>query len=580
MGNYNIGFWELAAAPYGPPAEDGCLSASSSSHFDPIVGSWLAQSFLRAVLPLVYIPPTSHRIASPCWPRVQLLRDARPRCTWGKFLLSDLCDDNGLHPDFEPQENEWQPYRFLALGYRDLREQRERNQEQMDAEYREWEQRGGNEESWNETEEHANFFNTRPVRVVTVVKNSCFDFSKKAIKQVSTISLMPAPDTIRLVSKRLNLTYLDFRETYGPQLDLPSAFSDTTASSCYSSEGSYVTNPFYHGDARGENHTFPVLEADCRFPTSAAPSFGTVADIDRPNWEYGLDKVVPMNVRGQGHLIPAPPIESSSETVSMVEEQDKASLLSITSSIEAAIQLVGNAEAWVDHLSLAPTGSYESRESVFDSEPSETAQPQCDAIDSNTGPLRTFFLDSEEDEDDEHVSNNDPEQTLCPPFQVIPNTPTTAADSTDACDTYEYITDNNSNNREGPAPATSPIITTAIDAAEHSLLSPISLPNIAPTVPNPETGQPTPSMSATDETRQECHPSLFTLGDRGSSDVSFDLRTPRRSAVRPLGLGAWILYGARKVARLVRRANCAAAAFSPPLLRLEGGGEKVDGRGL
>ena len=301
-------------------------------------------------------------------------------------------------------------------------------------------------------------------------------------------------------------------------------------------------------------------------------SSGTAADNDRPNCEYGLDKVVPVNIRGLGHSIPAPPIENSSETVSTVEEQDKASLLSVTSSIEAAIQLIGNAEAWVDHLHLASTGSYEFRKFVFDSEPGEPAQPPSDANDPNTGPLRKFFLDSEEDEDDEHIPNDDPEWIFCP---VMPKISPTAANSIDADDPHEYITDDNSNNREGPGLAVPPITTAAIDAAEHSLLSSFNLPNIPPATPDPETKQLTPSTSSTDETQQERRPSLRAIQDRDSR-VSFDLRTPRRSAVRPPGLGAWIAYGAREVVRLVRRVNCAVAAAShSPLV---GAGGVVKGR--
>ena len=553
MGNHDIGFWELAAAPYDPPADDESLGVSSSSCFDPITGSWLAQSFLRAVLPRAYIPLNSHKIASPCWPRGPLLRDARPRCTSGKFLLSNLLTDNGLHPDFEPPGDEWQPFDILALGYKHLRERREKNQEkEMDAEYRERGQREDNDRSWNETEEYANFFNTWPVQVVTVVKNSCFTFRKKPITQVSTISLMPAPDTIRLVAKRLNPTLKDFREQYGPQPDLPSAFSDTTASSYYSSEGSYIANPFYRGDDQAEEHTAPIANVDRKFPTSAVPSFETVADTDRPDWEYGLDKVVPMNVRGQGHLIPAPPIKSFSGTVSTCAEQDKTSVC-----VTPSIRLVGDAQAGVGHRSLASPGSYKSSESVFDSEPGESAQPSSDTNDPNTVRLRTFLLDSEDEDNDEHDFSD--EVSVHPLFHAISQTSPTAAADTRLDDLYEYIINDNA---QLPTPNSAPPITTAtIDAAERSLISGLGLANILSTEPDlarNRTPPPDPTMPAT-TTSEERYSSTLTPQARRSSVVSFDLNTPRRSAEKPPGLRAWIVHGARRMIHLAKRVNCVCA---------------------
>jgi hypothetical protein len=478
-----------------------------------------------------------------------------------------LCIDNGLHPDFEPQGNEWLPFDILALRHKDLREQREKNQEKMDGKHSENGQMGDCDGSWNETDEYSNFFNTWPVQVVKVVKNSRFTFSKKSIKQVSTISLMPAPDTIRLVAKCLNPTLQDFRKQCGPQQDLPSAFSDTTASSCYSSEGSYITNPFYRGDDQAEEHTGPISEVDSRFPTSVVPSFETVADTDRPNWEYGLDKVVPMNVRGQGHLIPAPPIKSFSGTISTHAREDKTSLLCDIPSTHGVIQLVGDAEADLGNRSLASSGSYKSSESVFDSEPGESAQMSSDANDPNTAQLRTFFLDSEDDDNDEHDFSDETNKIFHLLSHNISQTSPTAVAGTRLDDLYDYIT---SDNAQYSTPNSEPPITTAtIDAAERSLISRLGLtnilhPNLAPKLLSTDpdilpkrTPLLGPTTPATDV--DERYSSIPTPQEHRSSVISFDLNTPRRSANRPVGMGAWIVYGSRKMIRLAKKVNCVGA---------------------
>ena len=213
------------------------------------------------------------------------------------------------------------------------------------------------------------------------------------------------------------------------------------------------------------------------------------------------------------------------------------------------------------HRSLASLGSYKSSESVFDSEPGESAQPSSDTNDPNTVPLQTFLLDSEDEDNDEHDFSD--EVSFHPLFHTVSQTSPTAAADTRLDDLYEYIIRDNA---QLPTPNSAPPITTAtIDAAERSLISRLGLANILSTEPDLVCNRtppldPTPPATDIDITVEERYSSTLTPQARpSSSTASFDLDTPRRSVEKPTGLRAWIVHGARTVIHLAKRVNCVCA---------------------
>lgn len=471
----NAGCWELAAAPFGAPDESA--SESSSAVFDPIDGSYEAQCFLRTVIPRSFLPASSRQMGDAVFPAVALLRDAEPRA--GNLLLSTLCADHGVH-------GEWRPFAYEALLTIMLRQQEDDLDKQLDEarmfdDWRRYNSNYGYSATWSpglqleprqqptpgQYLELATIWkNDKGPQAKTVEKDLGLDFSKQPIRSASKASMMPAPDTMLLIWKRQyeleNGSFTEIEEDENSLQPLPSAFSDTTAdsegsdfsrvycsepddaslafsTSYASSEGSYMINPFYNGGDAAPSDT----EGDhSRLPISARPSFESVAEEHRPLWD---EQALAM------HNIP---FCSSPEPIELARSTSESSLLSFTPSIAAALAYETARAPCSDS-----SGSYEAV-ALYQGSEGEDSERNSEADDdtgplrtfllddddegedrgSNTGPLRTFFLEDEDNDEGEYMTD-DAGHT---PFNLSPVSSygaPTAPDETDIDDLFHYIGD-------------------------------------------------------------------------------------------------------------------------------------------
>lgn len=341
MGSENYGNWELAAAPFSSPDEDTEYSASSSAVFDPIDGSYEAQCFLRSLIPRSFIPATSKQTGDAVWPSVALLREAKSRSE--TFLLSNICADHGFRgklPVICEQLGKYTlryPYTYLALEEMAQRQDEAKLEQRGDKAIMDYDQQKKHSSTWSGGLVPPSKLSTSPgftchdqnvafLRSLVSMESGALQFGRQPVKQVSRMSMMPAPDTIRLVWK--------LQQDIGPGSDgesaddgqslqpLCSAFSDTTPSSYFSASS-----------GRSVPHV---------------PSY-------------------------------SPP---------------RLSLLSVTSSVAAAVMYDNE----------FPLSQYSPKSSEivaqFPDTEGECTEGASD-VDDNTGPLRTFFLDDSDDEDDD-----------------------------------------------------------------------------------------------------------------------------------------------------------------------------------
>ena len=290
MGDQLTGYWELAVAPFNSPDEETQTSFPfSSASFDTLGRPHEAQSFLRMDSRPLLLPATSRLVGEPLWPEPPLLFRAQPHS--GNYLLSRLCDNIGIKPKFVGFR------RGSNLGCLSVVEQMD---ELLSLE---WNFESSERESVEPLRKSAvqigpsESFQTPPedffrdysniLDETAVEETSELKFSKQPIKKVSEISLMPAPDTIRLIWEierdRRNYFSAEMEEGQSRLHQLYSVFSDTTHSpsqrSCRPSsyvtgKSSFIVDPPHHPEPE-----VPVLEGGDTFTMLDARSEDIMANV-------------------------------------------------------------------------------------------------------------------------------------------------------------------------------------------------------------------------------------------------------------------------------------------------------------
>lgn len=436
----NARCWELAAAPFGPP--DETVSEFSSAVFDPTDGSYEAQGSLRTAIPRSVPPATSGHMGDALFSSGTLPRT-------GDLLLSTLCIDRGVC-------GEWHHFAYDALVTMTWRWQQEDLDKQLDEArmFGDWHRfihRINCASSWSpglqieprqkptprQYLELANSYKKAKGPEVKIVENALGpEFPRQPIKAVSKVSMMPAPDLLhriwRYQYELKNGPFTEIRDDEDSLPPLPSAFSDTTAESDRSSlysEGTGVSRPF-------------CTEPDNASLASSATYASSEGNYITTSFHHGSNRVAPSTADSDGRpvwdeqelamheiplclsTVPLEPTRSSSES----------SLMSITPSIAAAL-----AYEMALPLYSALSGSYET----------VTLRPgpdgefiECSAgVDDNTRPLRTFFLDDDEEDDEGEYVTEDAGHT---PFDLSPVSSyevPTAPEHIDIENLYHYISE-------------------------------------------------------------------------------------------------------------------------------------------
>jgi len=237
------GNWELAISPFGAPEED---LQSASTNFDTLNGTHEAQSYLRTVNHNSHLPAASKLVGDPVWPNPPLLHQSRAHLR--DYISSNLCQNIGVrtHRVTLPQGSDPEGFSF------DMRLDKLLSLE--------WDYAltdGQNVEGTSTSEsfhmepevffgEYFDILEAKAADDVCTIR-----FSKRPIKKVNAVSLMPTVNEFRLMAeteyKSRNFSPVKIGQEKNHS-NMCSAFSDASASSgsYYSSKSSFIVNlPYY-----------------------------------------------------------------------------------------------------------------------------------------------------------------------------------------------------------------------------------------------------------------------------------------------------------------------------------------------
>jgi len=287
MYNRPVAIWALAVTPYGSPFDAAFggpeeSSQSPSTSFQTLKGSSEAQNYLQSVKNKPYLPPASELVRHPLWPRPPLLLQSRVHPH--DFILSNLCQNIGVrtHRVAFPHGSDPEVYSF------DMRADKllslEWNYPPTADQNGKWVLTSVEGTSTSESfhmEPEVFFRAYFGILEAKSADDVCtIRFSKRPIKKMNTVSLMPTLDEFRLMieieHESRNFSDVEIGQESN-QFHMDSTF-DPSANfdSYYSSKSSFTVDPPHHLEPE-----VPILTSRNPFADSDARSVDWMTNPDK-----------------------------------------------------------------------------------------------------------------------------------------------------------------------------------------------------------------------------------------------------------------------------------------------------------